>query len=130
MNNPSKIVIDALEEMISTRSHDESKIALYFDQSYEQVVNGECLDYRSFIQHIAVLKEHISRIELSILKIVSEGDTVFTHHTANVVKPDGTESQFEVFARFTLCAGKIVRCEELTRMISGASSDRDLGSRY
>jgi hypothetical protein len=46
-----------------------------------------------------------------------------------VEKSSGDKSEFEVFARFTLAAGKIIRCEELTRMVSGTADDRDPGSR-
>ncbi|AHG18880.1 hypothetical protein Z042_04125 [Chania multitudinisentens RB-25] len=129
MQNIKQTVIDALQTLVSNPEHDENKIAVFFDPSYQQVVDGKQLDYSGFIQHIAALKSHTKHMSVSIKSIVAENDTVFTHHYVNVEKNQGERSEFEVFARFTLASGRIICCEELTRMISGAPNDRDLGSR-
>lgn len=62
-----------------------------------------------------------------ILAAVVEGEQVFTHHLVEVEKRHGADAQVEVFAHFTLAAGNIVRCEELTRLINGDESDKALG---
>ncbi|NHB94679.1 nuclear transport factor 2 family protein [Photorhabdus cinerea] len=129
MKNNTHTVSYALEEMLSNRPHDVQRIALYFEKEYEQFVNGEHLDFMGFVQHIDVLKKHVSRLDLSIINIVSEENIVFSHHIINATKHDGGESKFEVFAKFTLSNDKIIRCEEVTRMISGSQEDSDLGSR-
>ena len=61
--------------------------------------------------------------------MASEDGTVFTHHHVRVEKQKGQQSEIEVLARFTLSAGLIVRGDELTRLVSGAHDDHDLGSR-
>jgi hypothetical protein len=129
MKNLSQIVTDALQAVISHPGHDEKKIAHYFSPDYQQIVDGHHLDYAQFVQHLAVLKSHTRQMEVNVKALATEEDTVFTHHSVAVEKSSGDKSEFEVFARFTLAAGKIIRCEELTRMVSGTADDRDLGSR-
>lgn len=129
MQNMKQTVIAALQVLIMDPLHDESKIEVFFAPDYQQRVDGKQLDYREFIRHMEALKSHTKRMSISIKSIVAENDTVFTHHYVNVEKNQGEKSEFEVFAHFTLSSGKIICCEELTRMINGLSGDSDLGSR-
>jgi len=129
MQNIKQTVIAALQTIITDPLHDEIQIALFFAPDYQQRVDGKELDYRGFIRHMKAIKSHTTRMSISIKSIVAENDTVFTHHYVNVEKNQGEKSEFEVFARFTLLSEKIIRCEELTRMINGFSGDSDLGSR-
>lgn len=119
----------ALQQIVCQPEHDESRIADYFSPHYEQWVDGEMLDYAGFVQHMAVVKEATSGIHIDIQAIAENGNEVLTHHRVSVVKPDASKAVIDVFARFTLCEGMIVRCQELTWPLSGAEEDRDLGSR-
>ena len=129
MQNTKQTVIAALQAVITNPIHDENEITAFFSLNYQQLVDGNTLDYVDFIKHMATLKQQTKHMELAIKAIVAEGDTVFTHHFVDVEKIQGEKSQFEVFAQFTLLSGKIIRCEELTRMVTGAESDNNLGSR-
>ncbi|OSN03254.1 nuclear transport factor 2 family protein [Lonsdalea iberica] len=129
MNSASQIVIDALQETINNPVHSEEKIAVYFSSDYRQQVDGKHLNYDEFVKHMALLKTKTQRMTVSLLSIVAEGDTVFTHHQVNVEKSKGGNSLFEVLAHYRLSSDQIVSCQELTRMISGENGDRDLGSR-
>lgn len=129
MTNNKRTVIEALQALIADSKHDESRIEAFFATEYQQWVDGQQLDYRSFVEHMETVKRHTRQMRLSIKSAVAENDTVFTHHAVNVEKNQHETCEFEVFARFRLAAGKIIRCEELTRMVSGAAGDSDLGSR-
>jgi len=129
MNIEKHCVIAALKDIVCSVEHDEDAIARYFAPGYHQEVDGKELDYAGFIQHMALLKKLTQRIELSLLAIAAEGNTVFTHHQVTVEKKDGARTMIEVLARFTLLNGQIVQCQELTHLISGDHGDRDLGSR-
>lgn len=129
MKKPTQIVIEALQEIISNPEHHEIAISRYFSPDYQQQVDGKQLDYHGFIAHMALLKGLTTRMEVSLLAIAEQQNTVFTHHRVTVDKTSGEQSEIEVMARFTLLCGLIVRCEELTQLISGADGDRDLGSR-
>ena len=54
---------------------------------------------------------------------------MFTNHHATALKPDGSEVKMHVIAEFRVRDGKIYYCDELTHMLSGSESDKDLGSR-
>ena len=129
MKNSIEIVINALQEVVSNPAHDEDKIKTYFSSVYQQIVDGHKLEYADFLSHMKTLKLVTSQIIINIKSVAAEGDTVFTHHFVEVKKSQDGNSQFEVFACFTLSSGKIIRCEELTRMLSGHPVDRDLASR-
>ncbi|MGE0971731.1 nuclear transport factor 2 family protein [Klebsiella sp. WOUb02] len=129
MHKQSQIVIDALREIITNPRHEEDKIALYFSPDYQQQVDGKSLDYRGFVGHMALLKSLTAKMSLTVLAVAGDGDTVFTHHHVNVDKKSGQQSEIAVMARFTLASGRIVRCDELTRLLVGEPEDRDLGSR-
>ncbi|MFB5082388.1 nuclear transport factor 2 family protein [Raoultella sp. C349492] len=129
MNKQSQIVMDALREIITNPQHEEDKIALYFSPDYQQQVDGKSLDYRGFVGHMALLKALTTGMTLSVLAIAGDENTVFTHHHVKVDKKSGQQSEIAVMARFTLASGRIVRCDELTRLLVGEPEDRDLGSR-
>lgn len=121
--------MEALREIVGSPEHDERRIARYFSADYQQVVDGQSLDYQGFVQHMQCLKTLTTTMRVSVLASVCEGDTVFTHHHVSVLKRDGKCSDIEVMARFTLSAGLILHCEELTRLIRGSADDQNLGSR-
>ncbi len=129
MRKESQIVMEALREIVGSPEHDERRIARYFSPDYQQVVDGQLLDYPGFVEHMQCLKTLTTTMTVSLLASVCEGNTVFTHHHVRVLKRDGEQSDIEVMARFTLSAGLILHCDELTRLISGAADDQNLGSR-
>ncbi len=129
MKQQSQQVINALQDIVADPQHDETRIARYFTPDYQQCADGNLLDYRGFVKHMALLKSLTKSITVTILAIAEEANTVFTHHHVYVIKHDGQQSEIEVMARFTLCAQRIARCDELTRLIRGAKEDHDLGSR-
>jgi predicted SnoaL-like aldol condensation-catalyzing enzyme len=125
----SEIVQNALTQVLGANIGDKALIEKYFSSEYTQIVNGIELDYQGFISHMLHLKAATKSISIRIASIAESADNVHTHHFVQATKSDNTVSEFEVFARFRLKDGKIIRCYELTRQISGASGDQDLGSR-
>lgn len=103
---------------------------LFFAPSYHQTVNGIELDYAHFVAHMAKLKHMTNAMELTILTIAQQEETVLTHHLVNISKTNGECAMTEVFASFTLKNGRILHCQELTRLISGSEEDKLLGSTH
>ncbi len=104
----------ALQQIVCQPEHDETLIAEYFSPHYQQWVDGKSLDFDGFVQHMAAVKAATSSVCIEIQAIAENGNEVLTHHRVSVVKPDASEAVIDVFARFTLCEGMIVRCQELT----------------
>ncbi|AXH61202.1 MULTISPECIES: nuclear transport factor 2 family protein [Providencia] len=125
----SQRVTQALNAVLGEDIGSLSVARQYFSDKYIQVVDGKQIDFNEFIAHLQVLKQATESIVITI-KSIAEGDgCVHTQHLAKATKKDGSISEFEVFACFQIEDGKIIRCEEMTRMIKGSSQDEDLGSR-
>ena len=60
---------------------------------------------------------------------VAEGANVVSIHRAEAEKVAGGKIAVRVFALFVIEDGKIVLCDELTRLEQGANEDRDVASR-
>lgn len=107
-----------------------SVIENYIDPRYIQSVDGVVLDYHGFIEHMKKQKQVIASMGVDFLSMVEENDTVFTNHIVTAKKKDGSEIQAKVIAQFTIQAGRLIACDELTRLLSGKEEDRDIGSRH
>lgn len=126
----SAIIKAALQEVL-TLSHGYSleKIAHYFSVDYNQIVNGKLLLYADFIKHIAFLYHKFTAIQITIFAMAEESEIVLSHHHVHAIKYDGTVTHTQVMAHFIVQEGKIIQCNELTRLIVGGNDDYDLGSR-
>ncbi|WP_205395191.1 nuclear transport factor 2 family protein [Vibrio tetraodonis] len=124
------IALNALQVLLTNPEFDQAEIEQYFAPNYRQTVNGLELGYAEFVAHVAKLKEDTKNRRVAILACAAQGEHVFTHHLVSADKANGDSVKFEIIANFTLAEGRIVRCQELTRMIQGQAQDEDLGSRH
>lgn len=123
--NNLELVRKALTEVLGHEAETDN----FFARDYIQTVNGEVLNYAQFASHVAHLRKSLSSVSINIFSLACAEGSVHSHHHVIVEKKDETSSQFEVFARFIVAEGKIKKCFELTRQISGCSDDYDLGAR-
>ena len=119
----------ALKDVLNSQTVSLDTVTKYFSKEYLQIVDGKAINFDEFVEHLKVLKEATHTITITIKSIAENDNCVHTQHLAKAIKKDGSVSLFEVFAKFQLENGLIVRCEELTRMLDGDESDSDLGSR-
>lgn len=127
--NKMVFVEQALKAVLGKKIGELAIIKQFFSSDYVQVVDGKMINFSEFYSHMQVLKEATESITIEIKSIAEGENCVHTQHIAKAIKKEGTVSEFEVFACFHLMDGKIIRCEELTRMLSGSKHDNDLGSR-
>ncbi|WBU49909.1 nuclear transport factor 2 family protein [Kosakonia pseudosacchari] len=118
----------ALRSVVCHPDHNEAKIREFFSPDYQQIVDGQTLDFTGFVEHMARLKHLTHAIDVTVVAIAGQNNNVLTHHRVAVSKKDGTQAHIDVFAHFTLENGLITRCEELTRLVQGTAQDRSLGS--
>ncbi|ROS17724.1 hypothetical protein EDF65_2105 [Chryseobacterium nakagawai] len=107
---------------------DLSFIEKYFSKDYIQFVDHHQLNYEEFILHIKKLKEKVAEQKIEILNYAENGNVIFTHHLAKSVLKDGGIVLHKVLAEFTIEDKKIVKCDELTLLLEGDFSSRNLGS--
>ncbi|MDF7680970.1 nuclear transport factor 2 family protein [Enterobacteriaceae bacterium ESL0689] len=104
MPSVKQTVIVALQTLITEPLHDEHQIAAFFAPDYQQIVDGKQLDYYGFIAHMKAIKSHTKRMSISIKRVVSENNTVFTHHYVNVENHQGEQSRASLkFSPALLC---------------------------
>ena len=102
----------------------------YFSKDYIQRVDGKVLNYSDFVKHMQAQKAVLKSLKITFKYIIVEGDKIATVHIVDGVKKDGGIIEAQVNAVFQIKNKKIILCDELTRMIKGAKSDADLGSRH
>ncbi|ACU60851.1 nuclear transport factor 2 family protein [Chitinophaga pinensis] len=130
MNNYKALVKEAFSKVLIDPVFNEEMIARYFGLSYRQFVDGKELNYAQFVAHMAMVKQRTTRLEFLYNTVIEEGNIVFTNHVVTATKPDGTVARTHLIAEFHIADGKIVYCNELSRLLSGEEGDRDLGSAH
>lgn len=125
-----KFIKQAFIDLIENKSADEETCAKYFSKEYIQYVDGKVLDYDHFVKHMKTLIATIKSAKVTFKHIIAEGDKVATVHKVNAIKQDGSLVEVQINALMQIKNNKIVLCDELTYLIQGEKSDKDLGSRY
>lgn len=129
MSTNTHCVLEALQSVTADPAHSQQQIPRWFSPDYQQQVDGNRLNYEQFIAHMATLKTITRSMTLHVDAIAANGNSVLTHHRVGVIKQNGESSQIEVFAHFQLREGRIIRCDELTRLLAGDPADAALGQR-
>ncbi|MFY3326725.1 nuclear transport factor 2 family protein [Vibrio fluvialis] len=118
----------ALLAVIEAEYVDEREVERYFASSYQQVADGTELNLSEFKEHLLTLKQLTQSMTVTVVAMAQQGEHVFSRHQVRVEKRTGERSVVEVIAHFQWREGKIVRCDELSRVIDGDRSDRSLAS--
>ena len=101
----------------------------HFAPGYRQRTDGEWTDRAQFAAHIAHLREIVADGRISVHEELTSGSTYAERHTIELTKRDGTVVVMEVYAFGEHAAdGRFARIEEVTLMLLGHESDRNLGS--
>jgi predicted SnoaL-like aldol condensation-catalyzing enzyme len=119
----------AFQDVFSSDAFDEGAIARYFSPRYVQKTDGRTLDFPGFVAHVRELKRTLKNVKIMFERAVAEGASVVSIHRAEAEKIAGGRIAVRVFALFVIEEGKIILCDELTRLEEGAAEDRDLASR-
>lgn len=121
-----EVFANVVENMNAT----EETYAHYFSKDYIQHVDGKTLNYDQFVAHMKIQKTLIQSAKITFRYLIVEGDKVATLHLVNAVKKDGSLIEAQVNAIFEIENKKVILCDELTYLIKGEKSDKDLGSRH
>ena len=116
-------------DMFESDSFDERVIDRYFSPSYVQHVDGTTLNFSGFVNHVRELRGTVAKLEVTFEQMVAEADKVMEIHRVKGEKRDGSKFTVRLMSFWVIEAGKIVLCDEFSRVEEGAPEDRDLGSR-
>ncbi|WP_158800454.1 nuclear transport factor 2 family protein [Pedobacter sp. L105] len=130
MNNYKKTIRTMFKDIFENPTFDEAAIDGYFSTEYIQQVDGKIINFEQFKQHVRVLKDSMKSVSAEFKTLVQEDNIVFSNHLISGLNKEDRSVEGQVIAEFTFKDGKIISCDELTRMTKGDEKDRDLGSRH
>jgi uncharacterized membrane-anchored protein YhcB (DUF1043 family) len=126
--DPKQLIQETLVNVIENMNFSEETISKYFSKDYEQYVDGIKNDYKDFIAHMKKQKSSLKSAKVTIKYIIAENNQVSTVHIVDAVKKNGEIVKFQINALYVVKDNKIILVDELTHMIKGNKSDKDLGS--
>jgi len=130
MKTNKAIFKELFREIFANPLYNESAISQYFTPEYRQEVDGKILNYEQFCKHIIAQQEIVASMTFEFQTLVEEGNILFSNHIATIKMKNGESLEMRVIGEFHFVNGKINYCNELTHMITGDSSNKDLGSRH
>lgn len=128
--NNKEFIKEVFENCIENMNATEETYTRYFSEDYIQYVDGKVLNYKDFICHMKVQKSVLKCVKITFKYMVAEGDKIATVHIAEAIKKNGKKIKAQINAIFQFRDGKIILCDELTRLVEGEKADEDLGSRH
>lgn len=116
------------QDVIENMQADEEIISQYFSSDYIQYVDGHMLDYPGFIQHMKKQKTLINSAKVTIDHFVADANKICTVHRVDIQKKNDEKISVKVIAYFEIENGKIILCDELTKLLQGGEEDHNIGS--
>ncbi len=123
-----ELVRKAFNSLFECESISRETILLYFSEDYIQCVDGNTLGVDDFIKHVFKVHEMVTACKITFQTLMAENDLVFSNHIVDAVMSNGEHLQHHVLVEFQMRDGKIIRCDELTRLQKGCASGSNLGS--
>ena len=122
-----ELIREAFKQVFGSATFSEDVIAQYFTSNYQQWVDGRCLNFKDFVQHIKAQKARVEAVSIEFKSLIAEGNRVASVHLIDAVTVTGNPVKGRVMAVFTIENDKIAHCEELTFIEEAEDGDRDLG---
>jgi predicted SnoaL-like aldol condensation-catalyzing enzyme len=110
-------------------SFDKEALERYFSPKFIQHADGKTLDFDGLVDHVRELKRTVTGLRFQFEYMLAEGNQVMDVHRVEGEKRVGGKFTVRLFSLWLIDSGKIVLCDELSRLEQGEPEDRDLGSR-
>ncbi|KAF5266825.1 hypothetical protein FOXYS1_2315 [Fusarium oxysporum] len=100
-----------------------------FTQDYTSIVDGKCIKFPEFVEHIQHLRQVTTAIKVQVTHFLREGNQLAERHFVTTEFSNKPPSKYEVFLFATVDeSGRIERLVETLRQTDGLEEHRDLGS--
>jgi len=122
-----QFVIDAVIYALENRDPnlDYSK---YVSENFVNTIDDKRFNFQEWTQHLENIKAIVTSIKPTFDCIISDGKNVFASYHVKSVKPNGEEIVVKDLGHFVIEDGKIVYCDELTKLIQGGQNDHGFAS--
>ena len=98
----------------------------YMSKDYIEHIDGQTFNYQQWLHHMLSIKNMMKSYSLSFDEIIAEGDQIATSYVVHATKKDGSKLDIRIIAIFKINNGKMVYCDELTHLLNGAASEKNL----
>ncbi|EKT52935.1 nuclear transport factor 2 family protein [Providencia burhodogranariea] len=119
----------AMQNFYNNLLGDEGAVKNCFSPDYVQVADGKTLNFEEFLKHLQILKRDTKEMHFEVLDAAYTQSTLADRHIVRIKKNDDQPMKVEVLAFYKIYNGKIIGVNEVSRLIQGEISDRDIGSR-
>jgi hypothetical protein len=108
---------------------DTTDYSKYMSNQYIEHIDGQTFNYQQWLHHMLGLKNMMKSYRLSFNEIVAEGDQIATSYVVHATKKDGTKLDIRIIAIFKIQNGKMIYCDELTHLLNGPDSEKNLSDK-
>jgi hypothetical protein len=112
------LLSDAFANLLDP-GEDAETLSRYFSPACIQEVDGERMDYGQFLDHARAIKRSIRSARVTFEGLIVQGSTIADIHIVESESTDGASRRLKVIAFNTVDQGRIVRVNELTRVLQG-----------
>lgn len=124
------ILSSIFENVYNPEIDPQQYIEKFVSRDYKQTVDGHKLNYDDFIQHINKQRQVVKDVRFEYIFLAEEENVVASLHRVYATKIASNQPLIaEVHAFFEFADGKLILCDERTRIIQGSKEDQDLGRR-
>ncbi len=117
-----------LTDILNRLFTDDIAVEALFRADYQQHSDGKTLNFADFKRHLSYLRQRVSKIQFNVLDVCLHEDTLGERHLVTITHLDQTESQLEVYMFIRFRDKKIESTHEVTRLVAGNITDRELAS--
>lgn len=100
----------------------------YVAKDFINPIDGNVFNYEQWVTHQKHIKTMVKSMTPNFDLMVAEGNNVAAIYHIDIVKNDGSKLVVKDMAFFKIDHDKVVYCEELTRLIKGDETDKNIGS--
>src|SRR5215469_3623475 len=133
MQNPAEsnkaFIRRMFQDVFANDSFDQEVLERYFSPKFIQHADGKTLDFAGLLDHVRELKRAVAHLHFSFEYMLAEGNKVMDVHRVTADKRAGGTISARLFSLWVIEDGRIVLCDELSRLEEGAAEDHDLASR-
>lgn len=122
-----QFVKDAVVYALETRDPNMD-YGKYVSKDFINPIDGNTFNYEQWVAHQKHIKGLVKSMKPTFDLMVSEGNHVAAIYKIDIVKNDNSRLTVKDMAFFTIKDKKVVYCEELTRLVSGNTQDKNIGS--
>ena len=123
------LILRMFQDVFAGDSFDPQILERYFSPKFIQHADGQTLDFNGLVDHVRELKRTVTNLRFSFEYMLAESSKVMDVHRVTGEKRAGGAIAARLFSLWIIEDGKIVLCDELSRIEEGAAEDRDLASR-